>query len=228
MPASIESTPPPALPPLPTSTPPRLRLVDVMRDRMRTRRMSLRTERAYLFWVRQYVRFHRGRHPREMGASELSAFLTDLAARKGVSASTQNQALAAVLFLYRHVLEMEPPWVENVTRAPRRIRRPVVLTRDEVRAVLARLPPAYALIGHLLYGTGMRVSECLMLRVKDIDFERTEVIVRSGKGDKDRVTVLPRSLVPALREHLRRLYVWYQGELTAAPPVSLVAMHGRR
>ncbi len=218
MATSADTLPQPPLPPLPPTAAPRRRLLDVMREQMRVRRMSLRTEKIYLMWVRQYIRFHGGRHPRELGGRELADFLSGLATRRGVAASTQNQALAAVLFLYRHVLELEPPWVENVTRAPRRIRRPVVLTRDEVRAVLARLPAAYALIGHLLYGTGMRISECLMLRVKDIDFARGEIIVRSGKGDKDRVTVLPQSLTPALRAHLRRLYAWYRQQCSSAAP----------
>jgi integrase len=132
--------PQPALPSLPPAAAPPRRLLDVMRDCMRTRRMSLRTEKLYLMWIRHYIRFHAGRHPRELGARELENFLTHLAVDRGVSASTQNQALAAVIFLYRHVLELDPPWVNNVTRARRRVRLPVVLTRDEVRAVLAALP----------------------------------------------------------------------------------------
>jgi integron integrase len=210
--------PQPALPSLPPAAAPPRRLLDVMRDCMRTRRLSLRTEKLYLMWIRHYIRFHAGRHPRELGAHELENFLTHLAVDRGVSASTQNQALAAVIFLYRHVLELDPPWVSNVTRARRRVRLPVVLTRDEVRAVLAALPRDYALIGHLLYGTGMRVNECLGMRVKDLEFARGEIIVRGGKGDKDRITVMPRSLIEPLRQHLHALYAWYSQQREARAP----------
>ena len=216
---SVPGPPLPIPPPLPAAAPARRRtLVEVARERIRARRMSLRTEKSYLYWVRQFVRFHDGRHPREMGVTEVEQFLTHLAVDRHVAAATQSQALAAVIFLFRHVLELEPPWVENVTRAKRRVHRPVVLTREEVRRVLARLPRSYALIGHLLYGTGMRITECLSLRVKDIDFSRGEIIVRSGKGDRDRVTMLPQSLVPALREHYRRLYDWYRQQRREQAP----------
>ncbi len=150
------------------------------RVRLRARRVSLRTEKAYLYWIRAFVRFHGGRHPRGLGAVEMERFLTYLAVQRSVSASTQNQALAALLFLFRHVLGVEPPWVANVTRAERRRRVPVVLSRDEVRRVLVGLRGIHALLGALLYGTGMRVMECLALRVKDLDFDRGEIVVRGG------------------------------------------------
>ena len=189
-----------------------------MREAMRLRRMSLRTEKTYINWVRRYIRFHRGRHPRDMGASELSDFLSHLASDRNVSPSTQNQALQAVLFLYRSVFEIELPWLTDVVRAPLRQRVPVVLTRDEVARVLDAFPPKYALIVRLLYGTGMRLGECLQVRVKDLDFQRQEIVVRGGKGDKDRITVLPQLLAPALSAHLRRLHTWYLAERRAGHP----------
>lgn len=137
------------------------RLFDVMRQKMRLRHLSLRTEKTYRYWVREFIRFHRGQHPRTMGVAEVERYLTDLAVRKRVAASTQNQALQAIIFLYRYVLEMEAPWVSNVVRAERTRRLPVVLTRSEVERVLAELPGVYQLIGRLMYGTGMRVLETL-------------------------------------------------------------------
>ena len=201
----------------PTLAPPR-RLIDVMREAMRVRRMSLRTEKTYINWVRRYIRFHRGRHPRDLGASDLSDFLSHLAMDRNVSPSTQNQALQAVLFLYRSVLEIELPWLTDVVRAPLRQRVPVVLTRDEVARVLDAFPPKQALVARLLYGTGMRLGECLQVRVKDLDFQRQEIVVRGGKGDKDRITMLPQLLAPALGEHLRRLHTWYLKERRAGHP----------
>jgi integron integrase len=202
----------------PPTLEPRRRLIDVMRESMRTRRMSLRTEKTYINWVRRYIRFHGGRHPREFGASDLSDFLSHLASDRHVAPSTQNQALQAVLFLYRSVLEIELPWLTDVVRAQIRQRVPVVLTRDEVTRVLEALPPKQALIARLLYGTGMRLGECLQLRVKDLDFQRQEIVVRGGKGDKDRLTILPQQLAQELVEHLRRLHTWYLGERRAGRP----------
>jgi integron integrase len=202
----------------PPTLAPQRRLVDVMREAMRMRRMSLRTEKTYINWVRRYIRFHRGRHPRDLGASDLSDFLSHLASDRNVSPSTQNQALQAVLFLYRSVLEIELPWLTDVVRAPLRQRVPVVLTRDEVARVLDAFPPKHALIARLLYGTGMRLGECLQVRVKDLEFQRQEIVVRGGKGDKDRITVLPQVLAPALSEHLRRLHTWYLAERRAGHP----------
>ena len=201
--------------------PPR-RLFDVMREIMRTRRMSLGTEKTYINWVKRFLRFHRGRHPRDLGASDLTDFLTHLAVRQHVAPATQNQALQAILYLCRVVLEIELPWLTDVVRAPLRQRLPVVLTREEVSRVLEVFAPRYALLARLLYGTGMRLSECLQLRVKDLEFTRLEIIVRSGKGDKDRITVLPQSLVPALHAHLQQLHAWYQRQrASGASGVSL-------
>jgi integrase len=180
-------------------------LYEVSREKMRTRHFAYRTEQAYLYWIRRYVNFHDRKHPREMGASEVEAFFTHLAVDGHVSASTQNRSLQALLFLYRQVLEIELPWLENVTRARRPKRLPVVLTPAEVRAVLAQLDGAPWLFANLLYGSGLRLMEALRLRVKDLVIERGELIVREAKGGKDRVTVLPTSVVEPLRVHLSTL-----------------------
>src|SRR5580692_2983863 len=168
-------------------------LFAVAREKIRARHLALRTEQAYLQWMRRYVKFHGRRHPREMGATEVEAFLIHLAVDAKVSASTQNQALQALLFLYRQVLDIELPWLENVTRASRPRRLPVVLTVAEVRAVLAQLDGTAWLVANLLYGSGLRLMEALRLRVKDLDLERGELMVCDAKGGKDRVTVLPAS-----------------------------------
>jgi integron integrase len=181
-------------------------LFAVAREKIRARHLALRTEQAYLQWMRRYVKFHGRRHPREMGATEVEAFLIHLAVDAKVSASTQNQALQALLFLYRQVLDVELPWLENVIRASRPKRLPVVLSTTEVRSVLAQLDGTCWLIANLLYGSGLRLMEAHRLRVKDLVLERGEIIVRDAKGGKDRVTVLPGSLVAPLREHLSKLY----------------------
>lgn len=164
--------------------------------------MSLRTEQAYVDWARRYILFHHKRHPAEMGAEELTAFLTHLAVQRKTSASTQNQAKAALLFLYKAVLLKELPWLDEVVQAKRGQRLPVVLTSREVRELLLNLNGTMWLIVSLLYGTGMRLLEGLRLRVKDIDFERREITVRQGKGDKDRVTMLPENLIQPLQDQL--------------------------
>src|SRR5580658_8406704 len=181
-------------------------LFEVARERIRTRHLALRTEQAYLQWMRRYVKFHGRRHPREMGPREVEAFLTHLAVSDKVAAATQNQALQALLFLYRQVLDIELPWLENVTRASQPKRLPVVLTVAEVRAVLAQLDGTCWLIASLLYGGGLRLMEAHRLRVKDLVIERCEIMVRDAKGGRDRVTVLPASVVIPLREHLARLF----------------------
>jgi integron integrase len=174
------------------------RLLTRLRDKIRLKHYSIRTEQAYVEWIRRFIRFHGKRHPAAMGAPEVEAFLTDLAVERNVAASTQNQAKSALLFFYKEVLDVELAWLEDIqsARAPQRL--PVVLTRGEVLRVLASLRGAHALIGRLLYGTGMRVMEGVRLRVKDIDFDRGEILVRDGKGLRDRVTVLPRSIEPQL------------------------------
>ena len=178
------------------------RLLDQVREALRTRHYSRRTEKAYVGWIRRYVIFNGKRHPREMGETEVTRFLSDLAVERNVSASTQNQALAALLFLYRVVLGIELKWLDAMVRAKRPQRLPVVLTRREVRDLLGRLRGTTWLMASLLYGSGLRLLECARLRVKDVDFERGEILVRDGKGRKDRVTMLPASVKGPLREHL--------------------------
>lgn len=185
------------------------KLLDRVRSALRARHYSRRTEKSYVHWIRRFILFHGKRHPADLGAQEVTGFLTHLAVDGRVSASTQNQALNAILFLYRRVLERELPWLDEVVRAKRPTRLPVVLGRDEVRAVLGELSGAVALAALLLYGAGLRLLECLQLRVKDIDFRRRQIIVRGGKGNKDRVTLLPANADAALRrqvEFVRRLH----------------------
>jgi len=193
-------------------------LFEVTKEKLRTRHLALRTERAYLHWIRRYVAFHKRRHPRDMGAKELETFLSHLATQDRVAASTQNQALQAILFLYRHVLNIELPWLEGVTRANRPKRLPVVLTVHEVRAVLAELDGVPLLVASLLYGGGLRLMEAMQLRVKDIVMERGEIIVRGGKGAKDRVTVLPATVVEPIRNHLARMYIQFQRQQKSGGP----------
>ena len=179
-------------------------LMGRVHDALRAGHYSRLTEKAYVGWIRRYILFHRKRHPADMGAAELEAFLTDLARRRHVSASTQTQALSALLFLYRRVLGIELAWIDGIVRAKKPAHLPVVLSEDEVRAVLAQLEGVHWTIASLLYGSGLRLMECLRLRVKDVDFALRQIVVRSGKGNKDRVTVLATSSVPALEVHLRR------------------------
>jgi integrase len=178
------------------------RLLDQVRQAIRVRHYSYRTEQQYVAWIRRYIRFHGTRHPRELGGAEVSAFLTHLVTSRNVAAATQNQALPALLFLYKNVLDIELPWLDQVIRSKRPRRLPVVLTRAEVREVLKHLSGPYWLVASLLYGSGLRLLEALSLRVKDIDLERRSLVVRDAKGQKDRVTVLPDSLVDPLRRHL--------------------------
>jgi integron integrase len=193
-------------------------LLALARDRIRTRHLALRTEQAYLQWFRRYVDFHNGRHPHSLGAYELEQFLTHLAVKRKVSSATQNQALQALLFLYRHVLEIELPWLDGVTRAAPARRLPVVLSRTEVRALLSQLHGTPWLVANLLYGSGLRLMEAMRLRVKDLELERGELIVREGKGGKDRATMLPAALKSSLCGHLDRLRAWYEEERRRARP----------
>ena len=176
--------------------------MDEVCGKLRANHYSLRTEAAYVGWILRFIRANRLRHPREMGGAEVEMFLTHLAVRGNVAASTQNQALSALLFLYRKVLGVDLPWMENVVRAKRPRRLPTVLSAGEVRALLELMPARPRLLASLLYGTGMRLMEGLRLRVKDVDFERREIVVRDGKGGKDRRTMLPASLETGLREAL--------------------------
>lgn len=190
------------------------KLLEQVAARLRTLHYSIRTERAYVDWIKRYILFHDKRHPRDMGAPEVEAFLTNLAVERSVSASTQNQAKSALLFLYKEVLESDLPWLENVTQAKVPKRLPVVLTREETQAVLVRLEGTTGLIAGLLYGGGLRLMECLRLRVKDVDFSRKEILVREGKGFKDRVTMLPDALVASLKQHLERVRTLHEEDLS--------------
>lgn len=192
-----------------------IKLLDQVRRELRVRHRSPRTIEAYVGWVRRYVIFHGKRHPAELGEEEIARFLTYLAEERRVSASTQSQAASALIFLYRHVLRRKLDWVEGVPRASKSRRLPVVLTREEVRAVLAELRGTKRLVVMLLYGSGLRLMECLELRVKDLDFARGEIRLCRGKGGKDRVTMLPVSLREPLSEHLAHVKERFERELAA-------------
>ncbi len=196
-------------------TPPPRKLLDRLRDACRVRHYSIRTEDAYHDWCRRFILFHDKRHPADMGAAEINQFLTHLAVEGHVAASTQNQAFSAILFLYKHVLEVEPGHIAGVIRAKRPKRLPVVLTKPEVRLVVRQLDDPYRLMARLMYGSGLRLLECLRLRVKDLDFARRELTVREGKGDKDRVTMLPESLEPDLLHHLEKVRRTHEKDVAA-------------
>jgi integron integrase len=189
------------------------KLLDRLRGVARLRHLSLRTEQAYSDWVRRFVLFHGKRHPKEMGVEEVRQFLSHLAVEGRISASTQNQALCALLFLYRDVLQVELPLIEGLERAKRPARVPVVFTRGKVGQMLTHLSGTYALIAGLLYGSGLRLMEALCLRVKDLDFGYMEVTARDGKGEKDRRTILPRPLAEPLRSHLERVRLLHEQDL---------------
>ena len=193
--------------------PPKPRLLDRVRETLRARHYSRRTEEAYVAWIRRYILFHGKRHPADMGAPEITRFLTSLAVGAEVAASTQNQALSALLFLYREVLALDLPWLDGVVRAKRPQRLPVVLTRDEVRAVLQRLDGMPRLMAYLLYGAGLRLLECCRLRVQDVDFATNQIVVRAGKGDKDRVTMLPAAVKADLTRHLEAVKQQHRRDL---------------
>ena len=180
------------------------RLLDQVRTAIRVRHYSLRTETAYLQWIKRYILFHGKRHPADMGEAEITKFLSWLATTRKVSASTQNQALSAILFLYKHVLNIELEWLDDVVRAKRPAHVPVVLTRSEVQALLSAIEGTNGLVANLLYGTGMRLMEGLRLRIQDIDFDYRQIIIRSGKGNKDRHTVLPDKLIEPLQNQIAR------------------------
>jgi integron integrase len=207
-------------------------LLSAMRQALRARRYSRRTEKAYVAWVRRFLLFHGKRHPRELGEAEITAFLSALATRRRVSASTKNQALSAILFLYRHVLRLELPWLDGLVRARRPGRLPVVLTQAEARALLAELDGSPRLLASLLYGAGLRLLECVTLRVKDLDLERAEIVVRDGKGRRDRVTMIPRRLLRPLKRHLAGVRAQHEADLSegagsVALPDSLEGMYPR-
>jgi site-specific recombinase XerD len=189
------------------------RLLDQVREQIRLKHYSIRTDRVYCEWVKRFIRFHSYRHPSEMGAAEVEAFLSDLAVRQNVSASTQNQALSALLFLYKQVLKLESPWLGEVVRAKKPSRLPVVLSTQEVQQILAQLQGEVWLMTSLLYGSGMGLMEVIRLRVKDVDFVHKEILIRDGKGMKDRVTVLPQRLAKPLKLHFQVVRAAHNAEL---------------
>lgn len=198
--------------PNPASPP---KLLDQVQAVIRAKHYSIRTERVYLDWIKRYILFHDKTHPAQMGAPEVEAFLSHLAVAGKVAASTQNQAKSALLFLYREVLAIELPWLDNVTQAKMPQRLPVVLTVSEVKSVLSRLDGTLWLMASLLYGGGLRLMECVRLRVKDVDFEMRQVTVREGKGFKDRVTMLPESSIAPLQAHFARVRALHDEDLAA-------------
>jgi len=191
------------------------KLMDEVRRVLRVKHYSIRTEAVYVAWIRRFILANGKRHPRDMGEAEVEGFLSHLAVQGKVAAATQNQALAALLFLYKQVLAIELPWMEGVVRAKRSQRVPTVLSRDEVTRVLARMDGRSWLLASLLYGTGMRLMEALRLRIKDVDFARNEITIRDGKGGKDRRTMLPRSLTDPLRREIERARLLHEADLQA-------------
>lgn len=191
------------------------KLLDQLRESLRSRHYSRRTEETYCHWVKRFILFHHIRHPAEMGEPEINAFLTHLAVKENVSSSTQTQALCAVLFLYRHVIKREIGDLGELIRARKPVRLPVVMTREEVKAVLAHLDGDKWLMAGVMYGSGLRLMECLRLRVQDLDFQQCEIIVRDGKGGKDRRSMLPQSLVQPLQEHLIKIKEIHTKDLAA-------------
>lgn len=189
------------------------KLLDRMRDKIRIKHYSIRTEKSYLKWAKNYILFHNKRHPENMGAAEIESFLRHLAVNRKVAASTQNQALCALIFLYREVLHREMTDKINITYAKRPEMLPVVFTKKEVSEILARLDGIYWIMGHLLYGAGLRLMECLRLRVKDIEFSQNQIIIRQAKGQKDRVTMLPKTIKPPLQAHLDKVKQIHEKDL---------------
>ena len=196
-----------------SAAPPALRLIDRVRAAIRSRHYSRRTEKTYWFWIRYFIFHNHKRHPAEMGAAEVTAFLNWLATDRNVAAATQNQALAALLFLYKAVLERDLPWFDELVRAKRPVRVPAVLSAAEVRRLLEQLDGVTWMMASLLYGAGLRLQECLMLRVKDVDFAYRQILVRDGKGAKDRVTMLPESVVQPLQAHLGKVRALHRRDL---------------
>jgi integron integrase len=189
------------------------RLLDQVRQVARLKHMSIRTEKSYVDYIRDFILFHNKRHPKDMGVDEIRAYLTHLAVEKKIAASTQNVALCALLFLYRQVLQLELPYIDDIAWAKRSERLPVVFTRSEVKSILVNLEGTPHLIASLLYGSGLRLMECLRLRVKDIDFEYRQITVRDGKGEKDRMTMLPTSTLEPLKQQLERAKLLHQQDL---------------
>jgi integron integrase len=198
---------------VPNTGTPKPRLLDLVRNAIRRRHYSRRTEEVYVHWIKRFIFFSGKRHPAELGAAEVTAFLNHLARERNVAANTQNQALSALLFLYKEALQTPLPWLDALERSTRPARMPTVLTAREVERLLAAMRGTTWLMASLLYGAGLRLRECLALRVKDVDFEYRQILVRDGKGAKDRVTVLPASLVEPLRAHLARVKALHERDL---------------
>ena len=196
-----------------TPAPPGPRLLDLVREAVRRRHYSYRTEETYLHWIKRFIYFSGKRHPRECGAAEVTAFLNHLVGERHVAAATQNQALAALLFLYKEVLAQPLPWLDGIEHARRPVRKPTVLTSQEAQDLLSRLHGAKWLMGSLLYGAGLRLRECLTLRVKDVDFGYRQILVRDGKGGKDRVTVLPVQVIDPLLAHLEQVRLLHDQDI---------------
>jgi integron integrase len=201
------------MPPLQSS-----RIVDQLRERIRYLHYSLRTEEAYVYWVKGFIRFHQLRHPAEMGKAEIEAYLTWLVAQRNVSSSTHRQALSALLFLYGKVLDVELPWLETIGRPREAKRLPVTLSPDEVGRIFLHMDGEFLLLAQLLYGTGLRILEAMRLRVKDLDFTRNTIIVREAKGNKDRAVMMPAKLVEALQSQLQRANTLWAKDRAAARP----------
>jgi integron integrase len=191
----------------------RPRLLDAVRETIRRRHYSSRTEETYLHWIKRFILFSGRRHPRELGAAEVTAFLNYLVAERHVAAATQNQSLAALLFLYKEVLAQPLPWLEGIEHAKRPVRQPTVLTGVEARKLLTRLHGTKWLMASLLYGAGLRLRECLSLRIKDVDFGYRQIVVRDGKGGKDRITILPGPVIEPLRAHLVRVKALHERDI---------------
>jgi len=189
------------------------KLLDQVRDAIRTRHYSIRTEEAYIYWIKEYIFYHNKRHPKDMDKPEINQFLTHLAVNKNVAASTQNQALCALLFLYRVILGKNIGWLDGVEKAKKPQRLPLVFSRKEVKAILSAIEGRKWLVASLLYGAGLRLLECLRLRVKDVDFEYNQITVRDGKGEKDRVTILPVAVQEPLRNHLEKTKTLHERDL---------------
>ena len=189
------------------------RLVDEIRRAIRVRHYSIRTEETYIQWIRRFILANEKRHPRELGVVEVNDFLSNLALKRNVTASTQNQALSAILFLYQKVLNQDLGWLKDVVRAKKPSRLPVVLTKEEVKKVLSKLSGDKWIMAHLLYGSGLRIMECLRLRVQDIEFSYNQIVVRDGKGQKDRITMLPENLKGKLKTHLKRVKKLHENDI---------------
>jgi integron integrase len=199
----------------PVQTTSKVKLLDQVREVIRLKHYALRTEQTYVDWIKRFILFHRKRHPKTMGADEVRQFLSDLATNRDVAASTQNQAFSAILFLYKEVLKQELPWLDDIERAKRPVKLPVVFTPQEARLVLQKMHGTARLMGQLLYGCGLRVNECTRLRVKDVDFGYLQITLRDAKGGRDRVTMLPVSLVEPLRRQIEKRRLLHEEDLAA-------------